>query len=705
MIRISRANHSVKRRSSAHSAHRIDHTDQRHANIRKNRRPHACQTKRSQHEYSSFDAQRNNDILPRQPANARSKPHQIRQTRKIIRHQDDVRRFNGCIAPQRAHGNAYVCAHQRRRIIDAVSDKHRAAVIASRQHAAAANVNAAAQKNAAASMTVSGRAALFARGAYRAAATAAKGLVAALGPVGIAMLAISAAYSAVSYIQEKHNNQIQGELNLARQQSSQANELAEAHRKEAETETTQFKRLQELSRYQRLNNTEKKEAEKLIESIRSKYAGLDIQIDSTTGKIKIAAGAWGQMNEAQRKAERADLLRRASSAAGLTSAMQNSVRNQLGSWWLNRALIRGAVITGKGFVSRLTSEDRETHERNLDRAGNTDLQNEFDDILKLKTAEEQLAGFEKLRNKLLAANQKTEADAVSELIKQMKTELDLKKQLAGSKTQSGSGSGTGSADPEKLKKQAEAERKARQALAKQKWEIKFEFANPAAQVRMLNERIQKIFKRQSGKYATLDAFKDADKSKMTEQELKDLTAIVELEGKRRAIQKQGKRSIMEQKNADRMDAEQRTRAMQEKIFARQLEQLRKDGRIDAARQLLNREYAAAKKKAEMLEKEYASAAAKAWADGIETKKEKRLLAEARRKMQEAQQRQDSLEEQVYRENKRSAEQKSAGSFSTAVLNAMLGTGSPEKETAKNTREMVRLQRRQLAQETDNDTYD
>lgn len=567
----------------------------------------------------------------------------------------------------------------------ALTDKHRAAMIASRQHAAAARVNAAAQRTAAASMTVSGRAAMFARNSFRAAGVAARGLVTALGPLGIAMIAISGLYAAIQYQNEKFNNEISGSLNLAKQRSSQANEQAEANRKLAETETTQFKRLQELSRYQRLNNTEKKEAEKLIESLRSKYAGLDIQIDSTTGKIKIAAGAWEQMNEAQRKAARSDLLKQASSAAGLTSAMQNSVRNQLGSWWLNRALIRGAVITGKGFISRLTSEDRETHERNLDRAGNTDLQNEFDDILKLKTAEEQLAGFEKLRNKLLSANQKTEADAVSELIKQMKTELDLKKQLAGSKTKNGSGAGSGSADPEELKKKAEAERKARQALAKQKWEIKFEFANPAAQVRMLNERIQKIFKRQSGKYATLDAFKDADKSKMTEQELKDLTAIVELEGKRRAIQKQGKRSIMEQKNADRMDAEQRTRAMQEKIFARQLEQLREDGRIDAARQLLNREYAAAKKKAEMLEKEYASAAAKAWADGNYTEKEKRLLAEARRKMQEAQQRQDSLEDQVYRENRKQHQTQVNAAWSVAALaDQLYGNSSAEKQIARNT---------------------
>lgn len=566
----------------------------------------------------------------------------------------------------------------------ALTDKHRAAMIASQQHAAAARVNAAAQKNAAASMTVSGRAAMFARNSFRAAGAAAKGLVTALGPLGIAMIAISGLYAAIQYQNEKFNNEISGSLNLAKQRSSQANEQAEANRKLAETETTQFKRLQELSRYQRLNNTEKKEAEKLIESLRSKYAGLDIQIDSTTGKIKIAAGAWEQMNEAQRKAARSDLLKQASSAAGLTSAMQNSVRNQLGSYWKNTGFNQLAVSGAQqvaGFLNRfgIRTNSRDKMERNR----YTGLQNEFDDILKLKTAEEQLAGFEKLRNKLLAANQKTEADAVSELIKQMKTELDLKKQLNGSKNQNGSG--TGSADPEKLKKQAEAERKARQALAKQKWEIKFEFANPAAQVRMLNERIQKIFKRQSGKYATLDAFKDADKSKMTEQELKDLTAIVELEGKRRAIQKQGKRSIMEQKNADRMDAEQRTRAMQEKIFARQLEQLREDGRIDAARQLLNREYAAAKKKAEMLEKEYASATAKAWADGIETEKEKRLLAEARRKMQEARQRQDSLEDQVYRENRKQHQTQVNAAWSVAALaDQLYGNSSAEKQIARNT---------------------
>jgi hypothetical protein len=46
----------------------------------------------------------------------------------------------------------------------------------------------------------------------------------------------------------------------------------------------------------------------------------------------------------------------------------------------------------------------------------------------------------------------------------------------------------------------------------------------------------------------------------------------------------------------------------------------------------------------------------------------------------------------------------AGSFSAAVLTAMLGSGAPEKETAKNTRKMVELQRETNAKLSKKDTY-
>jgi hypothetical protein len=42
----------------------------------------------------------------------------------------------------------------------------------------------------------------------------------------------------------------------------------------------------------------------------------------------------------------------------------------------------------------------------------------------------------------------------------------------------------------------------------------------------------------------------------------------------------------------------------------------------------------------------------------------------------------------------------AGSFSAAILSAMLGSGSPEKETAANTKELVRELKKTNAKITD-----
>ena len=565
-----------------------------------------------------------------------------------------------------------------------LTDKHRAAMIAARQHAAAANVNAAAQKNAAASMTVSGRAALFARTAFRGAAAAAKSLVASLGPIGIAMLAISGIVTASRYIQKKFNDELEGSLNLAKQQSSQANELAAAHRKEAEAETSQFQRLQELAKYERLNNAEKTEAQNLIESIRKKYAGLDIQMDTTTGKIRIAAGAWDKLNEAQKKAARSDLLKQQQSAAGLTSALQNNLRNQFGSYWRNTAVNQGVISVAQWLAPKLNRIGIRTNSaEGMERGRYTDEQNRVDDILKLKTAEQQIAGFEKLRNDLLKNNRKTEAQAVDELIKSMQTELKLKKQLESGSTETNAEAGRAAA--QKTKEESEQLRRALNELTSTEWEIKFNIADPIGKIKMLDDKIQEIFNRQSGKYANLDAFKNADRAAMNKEELNDLRAILDVEEKRRAIRQQGTRSIEEMNRSDQQDADRRFRSMQEKIFSRQLEQLRKNGELDAVRNLLNQEYQAAKEKAAMLEKQYADAKAKAEADGILTEQENRLLSEARRKMQEAQRRQDSLEEQVYQENKNQKSSQVNAAWSVAALaDQLYGNSSTDKQIAQNT---------------------
>ena len=86
----------------------------------------------------------------------------------------------------------------------------------------------------------------------------------------------------------------------------------------------------------------------------------------------------------------------------------------------------------------------------------------------------------------------------------------------------------------------------------------------------------------------------------------------------------------------------------------------------------------------MLEREYADAKAKAEADKQISEQENRLLAEARRKMQEAQQRQDSLEDQVYRENKDRKQTQVTAAWSFASLMDQMYGNSPEKQIAENT---------------------
>lgn len=56
------------------------------------------------------------------------------------------------------------------------------------------------------------------------------------------------------------------------------------------------------------------------------------------------------------------------------------------------------------------------------------------------------------------------------------------------------------------------------------------------------------------------------------------------------------------------------------------------------------------------------------------------------------------------ENAGSGDADVVGNFSTAVLSAMLGKGTPEMETAQNTREMVRLQKEQLERSENSAAY-
>ena len=165
--------------------------------------------------------------------------------------------------------------------------------------------------------------------------------------------------------------------------------------------------------------------------------------------------------------------------------------------------------------------------------------------------------------------------------------------------------------------------------------------------------------------------------------LEALQTIIELEEQRRKIRK---------KAADENV---------EKELGRAQRQARKTGDNAPVREIMEREYERAKAAAATLQKAFADAESAANADGVLTDAEKAKLQdlknELRATLDDAERWSDRIEDHD-RNDKRTS--RAVGSFSAAILEGLLGGNKPEEETAKNTKELVRLIREQ--QDDDDD---
>ena len=105
----------------------------------------------------------------------------------------------------------------------------------------------------------------------------------------------------------------------------------------------------------------------------------------------------------------------------------------------------------------------------------------------------------------------------------------------------------------------------------------------------------------------------------------------------------------------------------------------------------------------MLQREYEMAVREAEADKILTADEKKRVAELRTKMQEAMSDEDRWRERGIdsADKKATGGARSAvGAWSAATLSAILGGDhKPEEETAKNTKELVRIMRAEAERKT------
>ena len=582
-----------------------------------------------------------------------------------------------------------------------LAEKHGIARTANMQHAVAAKACAVANSTNATASTVAGRAQIGLAAGLTKARAAATAFATAIGPIGAAMIALSATYMAYQYISERNRNILEAQVEAAQRNSEATKEMADAHEQERSEATSYMNRLQELSQYERMNNLERSEAEKLIDLLTKKYGNLGISIDGVTGKLNLGADAWERMNNAQRNESIRDIGAQLRSTMSEVSAMQSALTDSFTSYIEKSPIGRTATVISKSISPFLRKMGFNVNdEAGIDRASMSEKGRELNDILKLKTVEEQIVAFERMRNSLTEEGKKENAKAVDEIIKKLKEQKNLQDSLnsaieSGKKKESTVG-GTKTL-PQKAEQDSKAQRKAFESVSDLEWDVKFDIADAEGKARMLSEKIQTIFKKQSGKYRDLSAFQTADRNTMTEQELKDLHEIIKLEEQRRQIRDNSKKAFESEKSSYEKYLADIKKSADAKALEQKIKVAQDSGDNAGALQLARDQLSKAQQAASNMKKQYENAVRDAKADKIITEEEKKRISELRSKVQSAfsdqekwQGRVDSIESN---ERKQAKNAKAIGAWSLAALDAMLGgSGKPEEETAKNTKEMVRLQR-------------
>lgn len=462
-------------------------------------------------------------------------------------------------------------------------------------------------------------------------------LNAAIGPVGWALMALSGVYLLYKHAVDKSNAAAERQLKLAEEAVLAAKENASAHAAERKEYVAMLTRLEELSGYERMNNSEKQEAEKLVKSLTEKYGNLGVEIDATTGKLNIQAEAWSRLSQEQREQALLDAQNEAATLKNQIDARANGI----------------SVMLGHRVVWGNEAEDRRNNQM---------LRLE---MLQDEPMEDRLAAYQQLADEALAADDEELHARLSTVIN------DIKEFTAARNRAFAIAQGINDSEPDNSTMEAasKAHREAQDALDVLEWEVQFNMSGAEKQTRMLTEKINDIFSQQSGKYASLDMFKSADRNAMTEQELEDLQEIVRLEDERRKVMSRGT----------------------EKWITESLDR----GDTQTAMKIMYSQYGMASDALANFQREYFDISRRANLDHIITDDENRILSDLQDKIQLAFAEQDKWERRIIdEESKQQSSNNVSIAWSSELLEAQLGrTIGPQEETAENTKQMREILRR------------
>ena len=508
--------------------------------------------------------------------------------------------------------------------------KHTAATAATQRHAAVSSQLASILPGVASATRLTGVAALFSSGGFQKAALAIKSFFVSIGPIGWALLAAGVAFEAASLAVNSYNEKLEKNAKLAADAASEADELADKNNATTKASFDNLERLQELAQYERLNNEEREEATRLLkeEGIAYEDTGRNIEemIRLKNGEA-VTLGDLAKKRKEELKQQRLAILENQILAKQF--AIEQNEKRRHGTW--------GAFFEGIFDPNDTSVQERDDEINKQNAIYRNDIQIIRDEINGLKNDEANLG--------------KTQA--------------------------------------ERAKKNAEAAKRQRQlikSIEKSEFDADFDVANSEKKIKMINAEINRIFKRQSGKYKNVDDFMSADLSTLSEKELLDTQKIVELEKKREEIKKRSADYFKREQQDYKKYLEDRNREQRNRRIENEIKKKQNLGDETGITAIMNRELERARKAAAEMKRQYENAKKNAQKDGISTKEEEKQIALLRSRMERAFSDQDRWQSRV--DDRRIKEQgmrDSVSAWTLEALSAKLGANTPEKEIARNTK--------------------
>lgn len=504
----------------------------------------------------------------------------------------------------------------------------------SRTLAAANNAVTVSQKQLTIAQILGRRAALALTAGIRVATVSLRAFLAAMGPIGIAFLA----WQGLSMVIGHFNGKLEESLRIAKENADKAKATLEQGDSTRKSDLDKLDRLAELSKAERLNNAEIRDAQALNEQLANSYGITIGAIDKATGKYLLQAGAIDQVR--QKMKEQAELQAKENYNSA-ERRLQSAFDKIKGSNFMGRQGI--LKVFGLNDFTQIDKIDPKLLERILPNIKDNKLRESIREILDAYSAR-RTAG-----QRLIEAR-------------------------------GGNLSGESEADRNARNRTVSEEtRRQLDDLENRKWSITYESANSEAKLSMLNRKLKELQDKQ------FESAGNKPLERYSAEELQREKEILETLKQRRQLE----RDIAEEKKRQKWGIEDEESAFQHSEQAKadrqfqtladnSINELKEKGDYNAAAQTAQNLFDAANRAAEQLKQQYLAAWEKAKADGKITEEERREVEKAKQAMAEAEQKREHWEgkvREVDRERRQPRDNADRAVITTtaSLFKSMLGT--------------------------------